>query len=173
MMIIGKYFQSNNDYINVMKISKRYHDLAQMYHFNPISDCSLFENMETQHLYQSTDKWRKGMIQYVYWYDVDYEEYKNKAEVTVFKRIVLNKQSLKVINGKCIISEGVTSIGNGWFSGCMSLTSVQLPSTLLKIGDEAFSSRFEKAEPLQQVVIPKNCEIGYYSFEESCLVICK
>ena len=38
MMIVGKYFESNNDYINVMKVCKRYEQLTQMYHFNPIED---------------------------------------------------------------------------------------------------------------------------------------
>ena len=33
MMIIGKYFETENDFINVMKTAKRYHDLTQMYHF--------------------------------------------------------------------------------------------------------------------------------------------
>ena len=47
MMIIGKYFKSNNDYINVMKVNKKYHDLVEMYHFNPTSDCKLFKNMKT------------------------------------------------------------------------------------------------------------------------------
>ena len=51
MMIIGKYFKSNNDYLNVMRLSKIYEKLTQTYHFNPISDFSLFENIETQYLY--------------------------------------------------------------------------------------------------------------------------
>ena len=38
MMIIGKYFTTNNDFINVMKISKRYQKFTQIYHFNPISE---------------------------------------------------------------------------------------------------------------------------------------
>ena len=38
MMIVGKYFETNNDYINVMKVCKRYEQLTQMYHFNPIED---------------------------------------------------------------------------------------------------------------------------------------
>ena len=36
MPFIGKYFISNSDYVNVMKLCKRYHNLAQMYHYNPI-----------------------------------------------------------------------------------------------------------------------------------------
>lgn len=38
-----------------------------------------------------------------------------------------------------VISEGVTSIPNGLFSGIESLTSVVLPSTITEIGDYAFS----------------------------------
>ena len=56
MMIIGKFFEENKDYTNVMKVSKRYHDLVSMYHFNPIQDCSLFENIETQHFYKEPKK---------------------------------------------------------------------------------------------------------------------
>ena len=51
-MIVGKYFESNRDFINVMKVAERYHDLVRMYHFNPIQDYSLFNNMQTQHLYE-------------------------------------------------------------------------------------------------------------------------
>ena len=48
MMIVGKYLESNNDYINLMKSCKRYHDLVDMYHYNLIGVVN-FENMETQH----------------------------------------------------------------------------------------------------------------------------
>ena len=71
MLIIGKYFETNNDYINVMKLSKKYHDLAKMYHYNPIGDPSLFKKMETQYFYRPGDVLRKkeGMVQYHYLYD--------------------------------------------------------------------------------------------------------
>ena len=69
MMIVGKYFESNNDFINVMKTNTIYNELAEMYHFNPISDPSLFENMETQHFYNSWDfdEMIPEMYQYVNW----------------------------------------------------------------------------------------------------------
>ena len=38
MMIIGKYLESSFDFINVMKLAKKFHDLAAMYHFNPINN---------------------------------------------------------------------------------------------------------------------------------------
>ena len=42
MMIIGKYFLSNKDYINIMKVSKKYHRLVLMYRINPIDQYELF-----------------------------------------------------------------------------------------------------------------------------------
>ena len=68
MLIIGRYFQSNNDFINSMKVCKRYNELVRMYHFNPISEWELFENIETQYLYKPEDEKKQGMYQYVYWY---------------------------------------------------------------------------------------------------------
>ena len=69
MMIIGKYFKSGYDFINVMKLSKRYQDLVSMYHFNPISDTSLFENLETQHFYKNDDlnQILPNKFQYINW----------------------------------------------------------------------------------------------------------
>ena len=70
MLIVGKNFESNEDDINVMKVSKRYRDLSEMYPYNPISDISLFTHIETQHFYNKEDiKYKKrGMKHYVYWY---------------------------------------------------------------------------------------------------------
>ena len=69
MLIVGKYFKTSKDFINLMKTTKRYKQLTQMYHFNPISECELFKKMETQHLYGPEDKKKSRMHQYVYWYD--------------------------------------------------------------------------------------------------------
>ena len=78
MMIIGKYFETSVDYINVMKMCKRYQQLTQMYHFNPISDTSIFSNIETQYLYKEDDKKKQEVKRHVYWYLVDCEKFKNK-----------------------------------------------------------------------------------------------
>ena len=95
MMIVGKYFETNNDYINVMKLNSRYRELTQMYHFNPIPDTSLFENMETQYVYEKGDKLKEGIEQHVYWYQVDYEEVKNKNTKDEYKRFELNSKTMK------------------------------------------------------------------------------
>ena len=55
LMIIGKYFKTNTDFTNVMKVCKKYNKLVERYHFNPIGDTSLFINMQTQHFYSCED----------------------------------------------------------------------------------------------------------------------
>ena len=176
MMIVGKYFETNNDFINMMKVTKKYHDLVKMYHFNPIDECELFENMETQHFYTEIKETNESLVpkvfkrlfskansnkksrmrQYIYWYDVDYELFKNKKENDVYKRhVLLNRDNkvgypLPINNGNCIIPEGVTSIGISCFNCCESLTSIQLPSSLNSIGEEAF-----KYTNIQTVNIPE------------------
>ena len=56
IMIICKYFKSNNNYINIMKMNKKYHKLVEMYHFNLINDYYLFKNMKIKHFYKSNTK---------------------------------------------------------------------------------------------------------------------
>ena len=80
----------------------------------------------------------------------------------------------------------MTSIGDYTFNNCSLLTSVQMPSTLLKIGDCAFNSGTEITDifgnddvstvdeiPLKQVEVPKNCKIGGEAFDYGCKVILK
>lgn len=69
MMIVGKYFRTCADYVNLMRVSKRYSKITKMYKFNPISDCTLFPNIQTQHFYMYRDIFyrSRGMYQYVYW----------------------------------------------------------------------------------------------------------
>ena len=82
MMIIGKYFQSNNDFINIMKVSKKYRDLSQKYHYNPIGDPSLFNKIKIQHFYKGEDiPYKiKTLRKYKYWFPISttddlYEKY--------------------------------------------------------------------------------------------------
>ena len=173
MMIIGKYFKKSIDYVNVMKVCKVYHDLVSMYHFNPISECELFENMESQYLYRIEDQKNKkeGMHKYVYLYPVDYELFTKRKENEVFKRVELNSKEidwrtreypLPIENGNCLVPEVVTSIGNYCFNGCSSLTNIQLPSSLISIGGNAFYNT-----KLKQVEIPEGVTtIGNDCFNE-------
>ena len=71
MVTIGRYFKSNNDYINVMKVNKKYQALTSEYMFNPISETTLFKHMKEQHFYKFADKKNRisNMECYIYWYN--------------------------------------------------------------------------------------------------------
>lgn len=92
IMIVGKYFESDDDFINLMKVCKKYEELVLMYKFNPISDPYMFENIQTQHFYNRNDIWFKvpGLSKYIYW-DPPYYITRNKANDTVFKDSSMNK----------------------------------------------------------------------------------
>ncbi|MBR3403148.1 MAG: leucine-rich repeat protein [Parasporobacterium sp.] len=61
-----------------------------------------------------------------------------------------------------IVEDGVTSIGNGAFSGLYLLRDVTLPDSLRTLGDEAFMGD----ESLQKIVLPEGLEsIGAEAFE--------
>ena len=109
MMIIGKYFMSNADYINIMKVCKMYKSLVLMYRYNPISDCRLFKNIETQHFYVYRDVFyrNRNMFQYVYWVDMFLiKNYINMIDTTkcIFKDSHINKML------KCIADLGIETI---------------------------------------------------------------
>ena len=53
---------------------------------------------------------------------------------------------------KVVIEEDVTSIGNGAFSGCSSLTDITIPSSVTSIGESAF----ESCTDLTSITIPKS-----------------
>lgn len=69
IMIVGKYLKSENDYINIIRVCKKYNELLLMYKYNPISNCDLFPNIETQHFYNYSDIFyrKRNMYRYVYW----------------------------------------------------------------------------------------------------------
>jgi len=116
IMILGKYFKENKDFINIMKVTKKYQELVQMYHFNPISDTSLFENMQTQHFYTENDinNKKNGLYQYIYWVAVNADEildylvkykYNDTKEKRKYHSICIdsntNKNDIDFIQNEC------------------------------------------------------------------------
>lgn len=69
IMIVGKYFINDNDFINLIKVNSKFNQLLLMYKFNPISNCDLFPNIETQHFYEYKDIFyrKRNMFKYIYW----------------------------------------------------------------------------------------------------------
>jgi hypothetical protein len=85
MMIVGKYLKTIEDFQRIEMVNKKFNNLHLMYHFNPISDNSIFKNVETQHFYSLDDvKYKKpGMFKYVYHF-VDKKLMENKFDNEIF-----------------------------------------------------------------------------------------
>ncbi len=81
--------------------------------------------------------------------------------------ILYNKDKTELIccpevkTGKVVISEGVTTIGEGAFSECSSLSSIKIPEGVTSIGAAAF----DECSSLSSIKIPEGVtSIGEYAF---------
>ena len=108
MKTIGRYFNSNEDYINVMKVNKKYKNLTRMYEFNPISDTTMFKHMKIQHFYRSSDKKNKlmNMKFYIYWYnDKEAKQQPQLNEIFKYEIRMENNKGKKMISSIDIDNE--------------------------------------------------------------------
>ena len=80
---------------------------------------------------------------------VDNPNYKSVSGLLLTKD---GKTLLYGVNGDVVVPDGVTSIGEGAFSGCSGLTSVTIPNSVTSIGSSAFSG----CSGLTSVTIPNN-----------------
>ena len=191
MLIIGKYFTSSLDYINVMKVSKRYHDLTEMYHYNPISDISLFPRMETQHFYSIEDSLnvKSDMIQYIYWFEVDFTTHEKIENKSLYRNLVLLKSKIECCmkeEGVYYVPDCVDIIDERCFENNKSIEYVNIPSSVKMLRNDAFSSSsvqtvilssgltsigskcFYECTKLKSIKLPSTVvSIGNYSFYSS------
>ncbi|BFU26445.1 hypothetical protein EHI_154590 [Entamoeba histolytica HM-1:IMSS] len=145
IMIVSKYFEDINDFINLEMGVKRFEGNMERFHFNPIPlnqySRKLFPNIETFHIYNEKDEiFKDGKIfKYVIWYKVNYSRYlKEKNEMNELhsfgNECFSGCSSLKSIN----IPTSVIEIGFGCFEGCLSLTSINIPTSVITIGNWCF-----------------------------------
>ena len=148
MMIVAKYFMFTVDFINIQQVCKKFEELNDFFHYNPIKTIQLFPNTETQYLYCMDEKKVPGMFKYMVLYKVSYKQYlKMKAkdeeqDLNVEYRYIT--YSDRDLSGNTItIPEGVTEIefrGFYHFHG-----HCKFPSTCKVIRKEAFC--YERFSP--------------------------
>ncbi|GAB1221254.1 hypothetical protein ENUP19_0075G0002 [Entamoeba nuttalli] len=190
IMIVSKYFEDINDFINLEMGIKRFQGNMERFHFNPIPlnqySRKLFPNIETFHIYNKEDEvFKDGKIfKYVIWYKVSYSTYlEEKEEMNEYKNIEYTQKDRKKYGNTipievnslgyiCFeycttltsinIPTSVSKIGNYCFYGCISLKSIEIPTSVNKIGYSCFSG----CRSLTTINIPTSViEIGNYCFE--------
>ena len=78
-----------------------------------------------------------------------------KMKDTYANSVSWNNTQYKEIIEKVLISEGITNIGNSNFSGCTSLTSIEIPDSVKEIGRGAF----ENCSSLKTIDIPNEVTV--------------
>ncbi|GAT99586.1 hypothetical protein CL6EHI_102700 [Entamoeba histolytica] len=143
IMIVSKYFEDINDFINLEMGVKRFQGNMERFHFNPIPlnqySRKLFPNIETFHIYNEEDKiFKEGRIfKYVIWYDVSYSKYlEEKEEMNEYKNIEYTKYDRKKYGNTIPIE--VNSLGINCFYECTSLQTINIPTSVIEIGDWCF-----------------------------------
>ena len=183
IMIIGKYLSNPIDFINIMKVSKRYKDLVLMYKFNPISDISLFKNIQTQHFYKEEDVklMKNGLYQYIYWYFIDYLDWKERKNNQIFKNVCFKKYlkttddiyypfETEIIKNfdqsiNYIVPDCITKINSEYFS-IDGIKSIVLPPKLKQLNEYTFKSTYD----LETVIINNGLtRIDDYCFYDSSI----
>ncbi|GAT99698.1 leucine rich repeat protein bspa family [Entamoeba histolytica] len=191
IMIVSKYFEDINDFINLEIGIKRFQGNMERFHFNPIPlnqhSRKLFPNIETFHIYNKYDEIFKDgkIIKYVIWYKVSYSAYlEEKKEMNECKNIKYTQED-RIKYGNTIPIE-VTSLGDRCFSlcselapinilkmikirnnfdRCSSLTTINIPTSVTEIRNECFY----RCKSLISIEIPTSIsKIGDYCFYE-CL----
>ncbi|EAL43931.2 leucine rich repeat protein, BspA family [Entamoeba histolytica HM-1:IMSS] len=191
IMIVSKYFEDINDFINLEMGVKRFRGNMERFHFNPIPlnqySRKLFPNIETFHIYNEKDEiFEDGRIfKQIIWYKVSYSRYlEEKKEMNEYKNIEYTEEDREEYGNTIPIE--VTSLGNYCFYGCNDIQSIEIPTNVSKIGDGCFigctslttiniptsiseigDSCFYKCTSLTSIEILTNInKIGYGCFEE-------
>ena len=77
ILIVAKYLQQPEDYINLICVCKNYKKTLKKFRYNPIPvhNTNLFPLMQTQFIYNPTEKRIEDVNLYRICYPVSYKEY--------------------------------------------------------------------------------------------------
>ncbi|KAL7718979.1 F-box domain-containing protein [Entamoeba marina] len=189
LLIVSKYFETTQDYINVISVNSKFKETTEKLRFNPISITSLklFPKIQTQYLYNEDDIKIEGIDNYEIWYEVDYayslifseERIKThhikytQSDMNYYGKITPKKVTVLACSckkyykpvGTITVGNNITSIRTGYFSWCDKLNVIELPKGLSKL----HKSSFYGCESLTAITIPPSLQ----SIESCCFYNCE
>lgn len=137
MLIVGKYLQTKNDFINLMRVCSKFNNLVDAYHFNPINtNTDLFKNINTYEIYTQEEYENLETLVKKYhvilkkdFYDID----DNDNIIKISKQTISNKRVLREIIKKKDLIEVILPLGFyklDIFDNCYNLKSLILPNDI-------------------------------------------
>ena len=137
LMIVAKYFNSTQDYINLELSTPKAKDMMHRFKFNAIPldtfNINFFDTVETLHLYSRGDNHFKEKEYYkrIIWYEVTYSEFKrNTNESIIYKNVTLTEGDIKKYKLK-EIPEGITSLGDECFRDGSRFRELIIPNSII------------------------------------------
>lgn len=164
IMIVSKYFETIQDFINLEKCSKKYQGNMERFQYNPIpltsEESKLFPNIKTYHIYRNCRKLIKAGFKYVNWKSVEYSV--ACCEDTDYKNIYLTGYADYDIS-KITIPKYINILFKGCCLSCTNLRSIKLHSSLKFIGSHCFKNCCS----LKELKIPNSVmALGHYCFAD-------
>ena len=140
MMIVMKYFQSVDDYINCIQVCKNFEEIPDMFRYNPLPYSKavgrLFPNIQTQYVYSYFDERKEDIDRFTIMHRCLYKEYlqqntEDEEKIVRYTKVLLERGD-QIENGT--IPEVITDIGNKCFMGKM-IQSIQMNTRVTSLGE--------------------------------------
>ncbi|KAL7714358.1 Leucine rich repeat containing protein BspA family protein [Entamoeba marina] len=150
LLIVSKYLETSNDYINVMCVCKKFQDTTEKLRFNPIpiTSMKLFPMIQTQYLYNKTDVRikRKQIVKYEMWHDIGYGEYTKYNKLNIMFHYVeytyRNRKQYGDIIPNCVNKLGEECFGSKndrLRNDSSKIISISVPSKIISLSRGCFS----------------------------------
>ncbi|KAL7719290.1 hypothetical protein QTN25_003656 [Entamoeba marina] len=195
ILICSKYFETKQDFINIICVCKKFKETTEKLRYNPISinTLKLFPKIQTQYLYDKEENIMNNVKQHRITYTVDFEEFmKTKDRNFDYCNVEYTKGNTKQygfsipscinsLSERCfskrditsiIIPNSVKTIENECFYHCSQLQNITFSNTLTKIGNLCFCD----CTNLKSIHIPSSldnldCQLFVHCYSLSKVVL--
>ena len=155
ILIVAKYLQSPQDYINLVCVCKNYKKTLKKFRYNPIPvhNTNLFPLMQTQYIYNPSDKWIDDVDLYKICFPIPYNKYLEyqKAGNVKCSNVFYSEEDRIDLNVP--FPEVIRSLGESSFRD-VALKSIIIPTTITSLGVGCF----QENQSLQSIEITSNIQ---------------
>ncbi|KAL7717535.1 hypothetical protein QTN25_004938 [Entamoeba marina] len=166
LLIVSKYFETSQDFINVICVNSKFKETTEKLRYNPISITSkkLFPKIQTQYLYNRKDKIFNDIQHHEIWYTITYHKYLKFKNNNIKCHHIKYRQQDRCQYGDDVLNIA-TILGVGCFFYDDHLKTITLPNNITSIGNNCFSYCLN----LSNIVLPNYLKVlPSYCFQYCC-----
>ncbi|ELP85984.1 hypothetical protein EIN_136580 [Entamoeba invadens IP1] len=165
MMIVSKYFMCLSDFKNMVFVCKKFQEIPEMFHYNPISILfktqKYFPNVETLHLYNEKDKFLSKYKQYYVHYPIPLHKY---FEINKCRRVICPFKTYSMCQDKGFFYKDANIFLDKAFAKHTLKTNEMDCTNYIKFG----VSCFESNDLLTAITLSSNL----YEIPDKCFYMC-